>query len=437
MNKCIRVYIKRCKELSDKELNKILKDIQYLTCKASNRAMQMYYMWEQEKIDYKNKYGDYPNEQEQFGKTYRNVVEGKMKSIMNTINTSNVGQTNAFVMKKWNTDRKDILSYRKSLANFKLNMPIYLKNKSYKILYCTKGFELECSLYNREQQKETGLTKLTFIIDKIDSNKRSTLIKLIEGNYKQGAVQIQQDSKNKWFIVISYEFEPTHKELDSNKILGVDLGIVNIATMQIWDKNTKQYNKLSCKECMIDGKELIHYRQRIEARRRSLSIASKYCGEGRIGHGRNTRMKPIDNIGGKISRFKDTYNHKISKYIIDFAIKYNCGTIQMEDLSGFSESQSESLLKNWSYYDLQSKVEYKANEVGIKINFINPQYTSKRCNHCGNIHSENRDCRNNQAKFKCVVCGFEDNADINASKNIAIQDIEQIIKEQLVKQSQN
>ena len=40
---------------------------------------------------------------------------------------------------------------------------------------------------------------------------------------------------------------------------------------------------------------------------------------------------------------------------------------------------------------------------------------------------DNRDCKNNQAKFKCVVCGHEDNADINAAKNIAIPNIDRII----------
>lgn len=37
--------------------------------------------------------------------------------------------------------------------------------------------------------------------------------------------------------------------------------------------------------------------------------------------------------------------------------------------------------------------------------------------------------RKTKLSFKCVVCGHTDNADVNASKNIAIPDIENIIKE--------
>lgn len=220
-------------------------------------------------------------------------------------------------------------------------------------------------------------------------------------------------------------------KLNKNRILGVDLGIVNTATMSVYDSNTGEYIKIPWKERIIDGTELIHIRQKIYARRRALSIQSKWAGESRIGHGRKKRMQPVDKIGDKYARFRDTYNHKISRYIVNLAIKYGCGTIQMEDLSGFTESQQERLLKEWAYYDLQEKTRYKAEEVGIEFKLKNPKYTSKRCNKCGCIDDRNRDCKNNQAKFVCVNCGHEDNADINASNNLALPNIEELIEEYL------
>jgi IS605 OrfB family transposase len=120
-------------------------------------------------------------------------------------------------------------------------------------------------------------------------------------------------------------------------------------------------------------------------------------------------------------------NHKYSKYIVDFAIKKNCSAIQIENLEGYSEKAKESFLKSWPYYDLQSKIIYKAKEYGIEVIKVKPNYTSKS----GCIHEENRDCKSNQAKFKCVICGYEENADINAAKNIALPNIESIIEEQL------
>lgn len=410
-------------------MDKTLRDIQYLTCKASNKAMQMYYKWEYEKMEYKDKYGEYPNEKEKYGKTYRNVVEAEMKSIMSNVNTSNVGQTNAFIMKKWNTDKKDIFNYRKSVASFKLNMPIYIKNSNYKIYLGNNGYEIDCAMFNRLQE----LKHLTFSIDKLDGNKKATLNKIINKVYKQGSMQIVKNKKGKWCLLISFSFEGENRNLDINRIMGIDIGITNTLTIQIWDNKLQEWDKISWRKCVIDGKELIHYRQKVQARRIELLKNSKLSNrnQGKAGHGRKKRIEPIEKMSKKVNNFRDTLNHKYSKYVIDFAVKNNCGLIQMEDLSGYSEGVNETLLKNWSYYDLQNKIKYKAEEKGIKVIFINPKYTSKRCSKCGCIHEDNRNCKKNQAKFKCVRCDYEENADINAAKNISLPDIENIIQNEI------
>jgi len=265
----------------------------------------------------------------------------------------------------------------------------------------------------------------------MDNSQKSILNKIILGIYKQGSAQIIEDKKGKWYLIISFSFEPVVRQLNMNKVLGVDLGIVNTATMQVFDINTQKWDRMSWKESKINGSELIHYRQKIEARNKQMYIASKIVGKGRIGHGRKVRLKPVEKTRDKVSKFRDTYNHKVSKNIVDVAVKYNCGTVQMENLSGFSEQQSETFLKNWSYFDLQNKTKYKCEEKGIKFVLIDPKYTSKRCSHCGCIDDANRDCKGSQAKFKCVTCGHEENADVNAARNISIPMIDSIIVEYL------
>ena len=94
----------------------------------------------------------------------------------------------------------------------------------------------------------------------------------------------------------------------------------------------------------------------------------------------------------------------------------------MEELTGIAKDKV--FLKDWSYYDLQQKIENKAKEKGIDVVYINPAYTSQRCSKCGCIHEENR----KEQDFVCLECGFKANADFNASQNIAIKDIDKIIK---------
>ena len=136
-------------------------------------------------------------------------------------------------------------------------------------------------------------------------------------------------------------------------------------------------------------------------------------------------MKPVDAIGNAIARFRDTANHKYSRYIVDMAVKHGCGVIQMENLHIHAE---EKLLRDWTYFDLRTKVEYKAKEKGITVRFVDPKYTSQRCSRCGLIASENR---KTQAVFQCQACGFSANADYNAALNLATEGIEEIILESI------
>ena len=434
INKCIRVTLNKCLNKDMKEIKKIIRDFNYDSCRAANKAMRMWLFHTQDMMEMKaidKEFNIAKYEKEKYGKSYRNVIEGEMKLLMPYANTLNVGTLHQqLVQNDWGRIKKDVLNYRGQISRYKLDTPYFIKNNNY-TLRNHNGYFVDIAFFNKEGLKQYGYKvghKFEFQIDKIDNNKKSTINKIINGEYKQGSAQISISQKGKIELIISFGFEKEIADiLNPNKILGVDLGIVNTATIIAYDKDLDQYDYFSWKRNVIDGSELIKFRQKYYNLRREMSIASKYAGEGRIGHGYKTKMKPVDRVRNKVANFADTINHKYSRYIVDFAVKNKCGVIQMEDLSGATANTHEKFLKEWSYYDLQTKIEYKAKEVGIQIVKINPKYTSKRCNQCGNIHDDNRDCKNNQAKFKCTVCGHEDNADINAAKNIAMPDIDKII----------
>jgi transposase len=62
---------------------------------------------------------------------------------------------------------------------------------------------------------------------------------------------------------------------------------------------------------------------------------------------------------------------------------------------------------------LVQRLEHKA---AGRIERVNPAYTSQTCSVCGHSAPENRE---SQAEFRCVVCGHQANADVNAAVNIA------------------
>ena len=65
--------------------------------------------------------------------------------------------------------------------------------------------------------------------------------------------------------------------------------------------------------------------------------------------------------------------------------------------------------------DVKNMAERIGKKYGITISLTNAEYTSQQCSKCGYIHKNNR---KTQEKFKCIHCGYEENADLNASINI-------------------
>ena len=109
------------------------------------------------------------------------------------------------------------------------------------------------------------------------------------------------------------------------------------------------------------------------------------------------------------------YNHVISKAIANSPAH---NVFVLEDLAGIRNKRKgktlNTWLAQWSYYQLQTLLEYKAAALGKKVVFIDPRYTSQRCNACGVIEKAHR----KKNKYVCQSCGVMEHADVNAALNI-------------------
>ena len=65
-----------------------------------------------------------------------------------------------------------------------------------------------------------------------------------------------------------------------------------------------------------------------------------------------------------------------------------------------------SSIKDW--------MKNQANNLGIRVHLTSPCYTSQTCSCCGHVSRNNRNGRD----FDCEMCGYQDDADKNAAKNI-------------------
>ena len=409
------------KEVNYKDVFTLLWELQKETRRIKNKAIQLLWEWNGFSSDYKKKFDEYPDCLEHLGyKQTSGYLYDRLKS-ENVMNSGNFTCTLDCARNQFESSLKEYMRGDRSIIEYKSNQPLELHNKSIRVSKTDKEYLFDISLFSREFAKSKNLpTTLSFRGVVKDKSARDILDRCIGGVYKIGGSRLVYDKKKNWCLNLAYNFEACKQTLDKDKILGIDLGVQKPFVASVLGDR----GRLSAEGGRESEIEV--FRRKIEARRKSLRKQSKMSADGRKGHGYKTRNLSANSLENKISQFRDTVNHKYSRAIVDYAIKNGCGTIQMEKLSGITQGEKPRYLKNWSYFDLQSKIENKAKENGIKVVYVEPRFTSQRCSKCGFIHEKNRP---EQSKFICQSCGYEVNADFNASQNIATKNIEKLIKE--------
>ena len=406
----------------DKELYDLLSDVQYAVFRIKNKAVSMAWDWQQFSFGYNERFGEYPKANEVAGKSLVSDINGVTKGLGYFMYSSIYSEAAREAVNKFNEEKPDVLAGRQAISQYRRDGSFPIRAPQIKNIerITARKYGANLSLLSRQGAKERGGKSQIPVTLRTGAGANDILDRVIDGTYKLCDSRITK-VKTKFYLLVTYQFEKEAVETDKSRVMGVDLGIVYPAYMAFNFDNWLRYN--------IEGSEIISFRQRVEARRNALLRQSKYAGQGRRGHGRNTLLKPIEKLRGNVANFRKTTNHKYSKYIVEMAEKHGVGTIQLEDLSGINNRSK--FLKQWSYYELQQFIEYKAKEKGIAVKYISPKYTSQRCSRCGYIAEGNR---KTQEEFHCVTCDYKVNADFNAAKNIAEPRIEELITTELKRQ---
>ena len=409
--------------ISYKEFIQLYKSIQDQIRRIKNKiSIDFYILQTQRKEEYETT-GKWPK----FSKTsFLNDEYHKYKSMIPLYQTGNLSQLITSEIMVLNAHEKDVNKGTRTIDNYKKDQPVVLKGVSTKIQKTNDEFEILISLFSSLiKQKYPMKNGQIFFRANIKSNSLKAVVeRCSDSTYKICASALNYNKRRNYFeLSLTYSFEHNPEiELDTNKFLGIDLGMTNAYYLAT---NFDDYYRF-----YEPGGDIKDYAQKIESRRWLRKKQRVSCGDGSIGHGYTTRNKPVLAVGDKIAGYRNLKNHLMSRKIIQEALKLGCGVIQMEDLSGISTRSK--FLKNWSYYDLQQKIKQKAQESGIIVSMINPNCTSQRCSKCGYIDKANRPYdkkTRDQSKFQCLACGYKENADYNAARNIAIPNIDTIIAE--------
>jgi len=226
------------------------------------------------------------------------------------------------------------------------------------------------------------------------------IVAMLYGEYQAGYMPrlkgqcdlVYRDGK---FYLLATVDIPDPTMIEPKRFIGVDLGIVNLAT----DSDGHTYT----------GDD-------VEAKRmRSHTARQTYQSTGT-----RSAKRRLKKMSGKQRRFQRWVNHGIAKRIVQYA-KDTKAAIVLEDLTHIRSritvrKKQRAKQHNWSFGQLRAFVTYKAQLAGVPVVFVDPRNTSRTCRRCGFVSKHNR---KSQAEFSCKRCGFQANADLNAARNLA------------------
>ena len=217
------------------------------------------------------------------------------------------------------------------------------------------------------------------------------------------------DSGGKWFISIQTEREVGHLVHPSGSMVGLDVGVTNFATLSdgIVYAPVGSYRK---------------HEKRLVFLQRQMSRKQKFSANWKKAKAR------VQKLHSKIANIRRDHVHKTSH-----AISQNHAIVMMEDLQirhmsrsaagtterpGWNVRAKSGLNKSildQGWFEFRRQLEYKQAWRGGWVIAVPPQNTSRTCPACGCVSAQNRKTR---AQFECVACGYSENADVNAARNI-------------------
>ncbi|OVE85073.1 RNA-guided endonuclease TnpB family protein [Natronolimnobius baerhuensis] len=275
------------------------------------------------------------------------------------------------------------------------------------VRFTNRGFRIDHS-DEREHEfcwrvPQAGRGNAFWIPLRINPKQESLWFDLFDEDETVGEFRLQQHRTN-WVLHVTVEYDVAEPEtLDDPTRIGFDIGESKLLT------GCACQNDTPTQPYICDGgraralrKEMFTTLKRLQER-----DAAEWRIDERFDHYQNALTDIVE---------------KASREAVEYAKSFEDPVIVLEDLSYIRENLDYGKYMNrrlhaWAFARLTKRIEDKALEAGVPVEFVNPRYTSQTCHECGHIGS-----RGSQAEFKCTnaECWVtEYQADINAAANIA------------------
>lgn len=208
--------------------------------------------------------------------------------------------------------------------------------------------------------------------------------------FKFQSATIGWDKENKCIKANLIFDMPNPKLLNENKVVGVDRGLYNIISLSDGFKYVSNIIRAF-------KRKILFLKRKLQAK------------------GTRSAKRKLKKLSGYEKRFSLNQNHIISKLLVN--MPYDI--FVLENLKGIRKQKSKGKIlnkwiSNWSFWQLEQLIMYKAEALGKQIFKVDARYTSQKCSNCGEIEKSNR----NKEHYYCKRCKYRDHSDINGAKNI-------------------
>jgi len=215
-------------------------------------------------------------------------------------------------------------------------------------------------------------------------------------------------SCGKWFVSIQTERE-VEQPIPQGGAVGIDMGIARFATLS----DGTFYAPLD---------SFKRHETALRKAQRAMSRKTKFSNNWKKAKAR------VQRIHARIGNARRDYLHKSST-----TISQNHAMVCIEDLqvrnmsrsaAGTAEQPGKQVraksglnkaILDQGWFEFRRQLDYKLAWKGGWLIAVPPQNTSRTCPCCGHVSVDNRQT---QARFACVGCGFEENADLVGALNV-------------------
>lgn len=221
---------------------------------------------------------------------------------------------------------------------------------------------------------------------------RIRLSRSIEGTIKTCQIKRERDG---WYVIFTVEPNQSKYLPKTGKTVGIDVGLEKFAVLSTGEH--------------IDNPRFFR-KSEDELAKAQQKLATKKKGSGK----RRAAKKIVSKVYRKVANRRKDFAHKEVNNLLK---NYDGIGLEKLNVKGLHQSNLAKSVSDVGWTIFTSILQYKAEEAGRTVVFVDPKYTSQDCSCCGH----RKKLALSDRVYHCDNCGLEIDRDHNAAKNILVR----------------